>query len=118
YDLLEESMVQTGRAVLSQHGLAEAPVDFQVGDAANCPLVSRFHAATSPSILWLNDEEWPRELRDHVKARAGRELSLGSVVVSYGPHQGPSVPGLELAGSLRAATSWCRAEEFHVWKRV
>jgi len=117
FDLLEESMVQTGREVLSQHGLAEAPLDFQVGDAADCPLISRFHTATSPSILWLNDEVWPRELRDHVKARAGWELPLGSVVVSYGP-QGRSVPGLELAGSLRAATSWCRAEEFHLWKRI
>eukprot|EP00439_Symbiodinium_sp_Y106_P039255 s2452_g4.t2 len=76
-----ESMVQTGREVLSQHGLAEAPLDFQVGDAADCPLISRFHTATSPSILWLNDEVWPRELRDHVKARAGWELPLGSVVV-------------------------------------
>ncbi|CAE7342388.1 unnamed protein product [Symbiodinium natans] len=110
-------MVLTGREVLKDHGLASAAVEFEVGDATDCPLISRFHQPSSPSILWLNDEEWPKELREGVKARAGQELPIGSVVVSYGP-QGPPVPGLKPAGSLRAATSWCRAEEFHLWQRI
>lgn len=118
YDLLQESMVGKAAEVSRRHGLSGEAVHFELGDAAAVPLTGRFRKLGAPTLLWLNDEVWPAELREGVLQRAATELEPGSVIVSYGPEDGPVPQGLELASSLRVPTSWCLAEEIRVLRRL
>eukprot|EP00913_Durusdinium_trenchii_P029295 g27462.t1 len=109
YDLLKQSMVQTAQEYVCSAPL-QVPVEFKVGDASEAPLISRFQTPNMPSILWLNDEVWPAELRVAVKERAATELTVGSMVVSYGPQE---TTALRPEAALRVSTSWCRQEQ--IW---
>eukprot|EP00434_Breviolum_minutum_P021928 symbB.v1.2.019356.t1/scaffold1564.1/size111405/7 len=114
YDLLEESMVKMARRYVEEAPV-NVSVEFEAKDAFVAPLTSRFQASTGPSILWLNDEVWPSELRLAVKERAALELVEGSLVISYGPQE--VIPAsLVLVASLRVSTSWCRKEELSILK--
>ncbi|CAK9009041.1 ATP-dependent RNA helicase DHX29 [Durusdinium trenchii] len=114
YDLLKQSMVQTAQEYVCSAPL-QVPVEFKVGDASEAPLISRFQTPNMPSILWLNDEVWPAELRVAVKERAATELTVGSMVVSYGPQE---TTALRPEAALRVSTSWCRQEQIWLLRRV
>lgn len=114
YDLLEESMVKMARRFVAKAPLSVS-VEFEAKDALTAPLTSRFQSPSTPSILWLNDEVWPAELRVAVKERAALELAKRSLVVSYGPQESAS---LIPVATLRVSTSWCRNEQLWLLKRT
>jgi len=119
YDILPESLVQTGLAIVNQQGIAdELGTALRVGDARRVDLAP---VEGVPSLLWLNNEAWPRDLRAAVFQRAASELEPGSAVVSYGPasmDEDPLPPHLRLAETLRVRTSWDASEEIRIFLKA
>lgn len=77
YEIMCKGLVDPGRELLDQQGLNDF-IEFKCEDARN---VGRLDET---SLLFMNDDAFPQELREEIWDKAARQLEPQSVLVTFG----------------------------------
>lgn len=112
YEVLCKTMLSHARDIVSKNDLGNN-IEYRCKDARSIKDLGE------ASLVWINDETFPKDLRHEVQQQVAQGLKPGALAVSYSPaDMEGSMPGLQREDAVRVEVSWSYVAGLFVFRKL